>query len=300
MRNIPYLIRQGFRGVFRHIGSSLFSLSIMVFTIFLFCGAAAIMMNINHFVQEAEENVGVTVFFNEGLSEAHIRQIGEKLSAHEDVKRVKFTSAEEAWENYKKIYFAGNEYLADGYSEDNPLANSASYEIFLKDVGRQKEFVEFAQSLEGVRRVNYSNVVAEGMNSIANLLQAATVVILVVLFIVAVSLISNSIAITISMRREEIHIMRYIGATNGFIRAPLMIEGALIGLLGAAIPLLAVWFGYPAVVDHIREKYVYASNIFGFLNREEIFFRIAPVAVVLALGIGLLGSMLSIKRHLKA
>ena len=86
MRNIPYLIRQGFRGVFRHIGSSLFSLSIMVFTIFLFCGAAAIMMNINHFVQEAEENVGVTVFFNEGLSEAHIRQIGEKLSAHEDVK----------------------------------------------------------------------------------------------------------------------------------------------------------------------------------------------------------------------
>ena len=138
------------------------------------------------------------------------------------------------------------------------------------------------------------------MNSIANLLQAATVVILVVLFIVAVSLISNSIAITISMRREEIHIMRYIGATNGFIRAPLMIEGALIGLLGAAIPLLAVWFGYPAVVDHIREKYVYASNIFGFLNREEIFFRIAPVAVVLALGIGLLGSMLSIKRHLKA
>ena len=300
MRNLPFLIRQGFKGVFKHIGSSLFSLSIMVFTIFLFCGAAAIMLNINRLVKDAEENVGITVFFDEGISEEKIEEIGEKLGAHDAVRRIRYTSAEEAWENYKKIYFAGNEHLADGYAEDNPLANSASYEIFLKNVNRQTEFVEFAESVEGVRRVNHSNVVAEGLSSVESLLQAGTVVILAVLLVVAVSLISNSIAITISMRSEEIRIMRYIGATNGFIRGPLMIEGALIGLVGAAIPLLIVWFGYPAVVDHIREKYVYAANLFGFLSREEIFALIAPVAVALALGIGLLGSMLSIKRHLKA
>ena len=300
MRNLPFLIRQGFRGVFKHIGSSLFSLSIMVFTIFLFCGAAAIMMNINRFVRDAEENVGITVFFEEGTSSEQIAEIGSQLEAHPAVRRIRFTSAEEAWENYKKIYFAGNEHLADGYAEDNPLANSASYEIFLRDVSRQQEFVSFASEIPGVRRVNHSNAVAEGLSSVESLLQAATIVILAVLLVVAVSLISNSIAITISMRSEEIRIMRYIGATNGFIRGPLMIEGALIGLVGAAIPLLAVWFGYPAVVDHIRERYVYAANLFSFLSREEIFALIAPVAVVLALGIGLLGSMLSIKRHLKA
>ena len=300
MRNLPYLLGQGLKNILRHPGPSLFSLSIMIFTIFLFDGARTIMLNINNFVREAEENVGVTVFFDEGLSEEEILKIGEKLSDYPDIQRMKFTTAQEAWENYKKIYFAGNEHLAEGYADNNPLANSASFEIFLSDIGKQMEFVEYARSVEGVRRVNYSNVVADGLGSVAQVLQTGTVIILAVLLVVAVSLISNSIALTISMRREEIHIMRYIGASNAFIRSPLVLEGVIIGLLGALIPLGVMWFGYPAVVDHIKEKYANLVNIFGFITREQLFKFIAPISVALGVGIGLLGSFFSIKKHLKA
>ena len=300
MRNFFYLIGQGIRNIFKHVGASLFSLMIMIFTIFLFDAASAIMLNINCFVKDAEENVGVTIFFDEGLSESEIRQIGEKLGDYKGVQRMKFTSAEEAWENYKKVYFSGNEHLADGYADNNPLANSASYEVFLKDISKQMDYVEYAKSLKGVRLVNYSNVVAEGLSNVAAVIRTGTIIILVVLLVVAVSLISNSIALTISMRQEEIHIMRYIGASNGFIRSPLVLEGVLIGLIGAAIPLAVMWFGYPAVVDSIKEKYANLVNIFGFIPREELFRFIAPVSLVLGVGIGLAGSLFSIKKHLKA
>jgi len=300
LRNLPYLVAQGIRSIFKHLGSSLFSLSIMVFTIFLFDAACVLLMNIRNFVSEAEEKVGITVFFDEDLNEDEIKLIGKGIGDNQVVERMVFTSAEEAWNKYKKIYFAGNEHLAEGYAEDNPLAHSASYEIFLNDIRRQQDFVSYLEEIRGVRKVNYSNVVAEGLKNASSLLSAGTFVILGILMIVAVSLISNSIAMTISQRREEIYIMRYIGATNGFIRAPLMIEGIVIGLLGSAIPLLIVWFTYPLLVDHMQRRYVALSNIFAFLSREELFRFIAPVSLALGLGIGLVGSAFSIKRHLKA
>lgn len=234
------------------------------------------------------------------MTEEEIKAVGEEIGKYHDIQRMKFTSAEEAWENYKKIYFAGNEHLADGYSENNPLANSASYEVFLKDISNQMDFVEYAKSIKGVRLVNYSNVVAEGLSNVAAVLRTGTIAILVVLLVVAVSLISNSIALTISMRSQEIHIMRYIGASNGFIRGPLIVEGLFIGVVGAAIPLIITWFGYPAVVDRIREQYTNLVNIFGFISREEVFRFIGPVSVALGVGIGLAGSFFSIKKHLKA
>ena len=300
MRNFPYLVGQGFKNIFRHIGASLFSLLIMVFTIFLFDAASAIMLNISSFVRDAEENVGVTIFFEEGMTEEEIKAVGTELAKYPDVARMKFTSAEEAWENYKKVYFAGNEHLAEGYADSNPLANSASYEVFLNDISNQQDFVAFAKKVKGVRQVNFSNVVAEGLSNVEAILRTGTIVILAVLLIVAVSLISNSIALTISMRSEEIHIMRYIGASNGFIRGPLVLEGLIVGLFGAAIPLVAMWFGYPAVVASIKEKYANLVNIFGFISREELFRFIAPVSVALGVGIGLAGSLFSIKKHLKA
>ncbi|MBQ6075820.1 MAG: permease-like cell division protein FtsX [Lachnospiraceae bacterium] len=299
MRNLPYMISQSFKGIRKHLGTSLFSLAIMVFTIFLFDGAAAILLNLGNFVKEAEENVGITVFFREGLSEQDILDLGNRISERPEVRRVKYTSAEEAWENYKKVYFAGNEKLAEGFADDNPLANSASYEIFLEDMSGQKMFASWLEGQPGVRKVNVSNAVTGALQNASSLVRIATIAILTVLVIVAVVLIGNGVAVTISQRQEQIRIMRYMGATNGFIRGPFLIEGALIGLLGALIPLLATWFGYPPVVEGIRSRYVNLANIFAFLPRQKVFAVIIPVSLALSLGIGLAGSAFSIKKHLK-
>jgi cell division transport system permease protein len=299
MRNLPYMISQSFKGIRKHLGTSLFSLAIMVFTIFLFDGAAAILLNLGNFVKEAEENVGITVFFREGLSEQDILDLGNRIGERPEVRRVKYTSAEEAWENYKKVYFAGNEKLAEGFADNNPLANSASYEIFLEDMSGQKMFASWLEGQPGVRKVNVSNAVTGTLQNASSLIRIATIAVLTVLVIVAVVLIANGVAVTISQRQEQIRIMRYMGATNGFIRGPFLIEGAVIGLLGALIPLLATWFGYPPVVEGIRSRYVNLANIFAFLPRQKVFAFIIPVSLALSLGIGLAGSAFSIKKHLK-
>ena len=300
MRNIFFLIGRGLRNIFKNPMTSFFSLLIMVTTIFLFCTSYATLINIRSVVRQAEDSVGITVFFDEGLSEAEIRRIGEGIGAREEVSRMVFTSAEDAWENFKQIYFKGNEDLADGFIDDNPLANSASYEVFLARLADQQDFVEYLESIEGVRKVNASNLLAEGLSNLGRIIEFVTMVVLAVLFIISVMLISNSVSVAIAMREDEIHIMRYIGATNRFIRFPFVLEGMIIGLIGAAIPLAAVWYFYDPVVHDLSKRLMAFGTLLNFLKRGEVFKTLLPVALLLSIGIGIAGSIFSMRRHLKA
>ena len=117
---------------------------------------------------------------------------------------------------------------------------------------------------------------------------------------ISVMLISNSIAVAIAMRKEEIHIMRYIGATNRFIRFPFVLEGILIGLLGAAIPLSVVWYYYDPAVSSLSRRLMAFGTLLSFLKRVEVFRILTPVALLLGIGIGVLGSVFSMRRHLRA
>ena len=300
MRNIFFLIGRGLRTIFKNPMTSFFSLLIMVTTIFLFCTSYATLINIRSVVRQAEDSVGITVFFDEGLSEAEIRRIGEGIGAREEVSRMVFTSAEDAWENFKQIYFKGNEDLADGFIDDNPLANSASYEVFLARLADQQDFVEYLESIEGVRKVNASNLLAEGLSNLGRIIEFVTMVVLAVLFIISVMLISNSVSVAIAMRKDEIHIMRYIGATNRFIRFPFILEGVILGLVGAAIPLAVVWYFYDPVVHDLSKRLMAFGTLLNFLKRGEVFKTLLPVALLLSIGIGIAGSIFSMRRHLKA
>ncbi len=299
LRNLPYLLGQGIRNIFKHKLASSLSLIIMVATIFLFSSAYAILMNVSAVVEEAESNVGVTVFFDEGLTEEDIWEIGDRIGADENIARMVYTSAEEAWESFKLIYFEGDETLAEGFAENNPLANCASYEIFLSDLSKQQEFVDYLRTVSGVRKVNYSNVVAEGLNNVGDIIRRTTMIVLAVLIIIAVSLISNSISLTIAMRADEIHIQRYLGASASFIRLPFLLEGAVIGLVGAAIPLVPLWFYYDKVLADVSEKLSAFGSFLNFLGRGEIFKVVTPVSLLLGVGVGLLGGVLSIRRHVR-
>lgn len=300
MRNIFFLIGRGLRNIFKNPMTSFFSLLIMVTTIFLFCTSYATLINIRSVVRQAEDSVGITVFFDEGLSEAEIRRIGEGIGARGEVSRMVFTSAEDAWENFKQIYFKGNEDLADGFIDDNPLANSASYEVFLARLADQQDFVEYLESIEGVRKVNASNLLAEGLSNLGRIIEFVTMVVLAVLFIISVMLISNSVSVAIAMRKDEIHIMRYIGATNRFIRFPFILEGVILGLVGAAIPLAVVWYFYDPVVHDLSKRLMAFGTLLNFLKRGEVFKTLLPVALLLSIGIGIAGSIFSMRRHLKA
>ena len=294
-----YSLKQGLKNIGRNMLFSLASIATIAACIFLFCLFYAIVGNVRHSAEMAETTVGITVFFDEGLDESSILAIGDQIQAREEVERVTYTSAQEAWETFKTKYFEDMEELAAGFADDNPLADSASYEIFLKDISLQEEFVAYLTSIDGVRKVNYSNsavAALENINKIIGLLSAA---IIGVLLAVAVFLISNTISVAAAFRKQENQIMKLIGATNWMIRAPFLVEGVIIGLIGSILPLAGIYVLYQKAVMYIDANYRIMTGIFQPMPIADLFPSMVGVALTLGVGIGFFASFFTMRKHLK-
>lgn len=296
--SIGYGIKEGWKNIRQNRWYSLASALTMAACIFLFCLSYALVANVEYMVKRAETTIGVTVFFDDGLPQAEIDTIGELLRNRAEVASVRFVSAEEAWESMKEDYFGDMPELAEGFAKDNPLVNSSSYEVFLKQVEDQPAFVEYVKSLSGVRRVNYSELTASGLGVVNRIITGVSAVLIGILLVVSVFLISNTIALAIHVRREEIRIMRFIGATSRFVRMPFVIEGILIGCAGAALPLLITYLVYGRAVVFFTREMALFSSLFVLLPAEDVFRVLIPAAVILGVGIGFAGSEISVRRHL--
>ena len=294
-----YTINQGIKNIWKNKLFSLASIATMTACIFLFGLFYTIVTNFQSMVKDAEAGVAVTVLFDEGISQEQIDQIGQQIAARKEVDHYEYTSADEAWANFKADYFEGNEAAAESFAGDNPLANSASYSIYMKDVSMQESLVEYLQTIDGVREVKQSEIVANTLTDFNKLIGYISAGIILILLGVAVFLISNTITVGISVRREEIAIMKLIGATDDFVRAPFVVEGMVIGLIGAAIPLGILYMLYGKIIVYIGEKFRFISNMMNFLPVEEVFHTLVPVALILGVGIGFLGSCITIRKHLK-
>ena len=292
---IGYSTKQGVKNIFRNKLFSLASVATMAACIFVFGLFFAIVMNFNYMVQKAEEGVAITVFFNEGTSEEQIQAIGDDLKQQDGVLRVEYVSGEKAWEEFQEDYFAGNEDAAEGFADDNPLINSNHYEVYMSDVSKQQDIVEHAQSLEGVGNVNKSDVVAKTLTRLNSLIWYVSIAIIAILLAVSVFLISNTVTMG-----EEIAIMKYIGAKDGFVRAPFVIEGLIIGIVGAIIPLILLYFMYNKAVEYIMTRFSLLNNIIDFIPVMDVYRTLLPVGLALGAGIGFLGSFITIRKHLRA
>ena len=290
-----YTIRQGFRNIFRNKMYSLASVATITACLFLFGVIYAIVMNLQNMVHTAEEGVSVTVFFQEDTSEERIKEIGDLLVKRVEVSKVVYVSADEAWESFKEDYLG--EY-ADGFTE-NPLEGSQNYEIYLSDVSMQNSLVTYLQSIAEVRKVNQSQVTADTLTGLNSLIGYISVGIVVILLGVSIFLISNTVTIGINVRREEITIMKYIGATDFFVRSPFVIEGIIIGLVGAAIPLGIIYFVYNNVVDYVLNRFSILTSLLDFLPVSVIFDTLLPVSLGIGVGIGFIGSFVTVRKHLR-
>lgn len=294
-----YCLKQGANNIRKNVLFSLASIATISACIFLFCLFFSIVVNLQYMVKSTESTVGITIFFEEDTSEERIKAIGEEIKARQEVKEVQYTSAEEAWEEAKKDYFGDMEDLAEGFMEDNPLANSSSYSIFLNDIADQDTIVNWLKDMDEVRRVNYSQTAAEGLSNINKIIGILSVMIIGVLLAVAIFLISNTISVAAAFRKNENQIMKLIGATNYMIRAPFVVEGVILGLVGAVIPLVAIYYLYLNVVEYVAEKFSILSGLLNFLPVNEIFPYMAGTALALGVGIGFFVSFFTIRKHLK-
>lgn len=290
-----YTLWQGIKNLFRNKLFTLASVATISACLFLFGLFYAILTNFQNIVKTAEEGVCVVVFFDEDIVPERIEEIGVMIQRRAEVSKVNYVSADEAWETFKEDYLG--EY-SEGFTE-NPLEGSSNYEIYLSDVSMQPTLVSYLESIDGIREVKRSELTALTLSNANRLIGYVSIAIIGILFLVSIFLISNTVTIGISVRSAEISIMKYIGATDYFVRAPFVVEGILIGLIGAAIPLTGIYFIYNKALEFIIEQFSVLASLLNFLPIEEIFKTLLPLSLIIGVGIGFFGSAMTVRKRLR-
>ncbi|MBR2527496.1 MAG: permease-like cell division protein FtsX [Blautia sp.] len=293
-----FTLKSGFKNIRRNWMFSAASVLTMAACIFLFGIFYSIVNNVSYLTRRLEEEVPITVFFVEGATPDQMSEVGKQIETRPEVARMEFESADEAWEKMKEDYFGGSS-LAEGFKDDNPLINSSNYRIYLNDITKQNALVSFIEGLDYVREVNQSEQAANTLGNINRIVSYVSISLIVILLLISIFLISNTISVGIAVRSEEIGIMKYIGATDHFVRAPFVLEGILLGLVGAAIPLVVLYLVYNRAVSYILTRFSVLNNVVEFIPVTAIFRTLIPVGLVLGLGIGLFGSFFSTRKHLQ-
>ena len=258
----------------------------------------SIVNNVDNIAHKVEAEVPITVFFDEGTTEEEIQAVREEIQARSEGAKIEYESADQEWEEYKKQYF-DDEDAADGFKDDNPLVNSSNYHVYLNDITKQTELVNYIQGLEHVRKVNQSEQASKTLGSINKLVSYVSIGVIGILLVISVFVISNTVSMGISVRKEEIGIMKYIGATDAFVRLPFLLEGIVLGVIGAAIPLIGLFFLYNSAVEFILTKFNVLTGIVDFIPIWQIYEGLIPMGLGLGVGIGLLGSFFTTRKLLR-
>lgn len=293
-----YTIKQGIKNIWTNKMFSIASIATMAACIFMFGMFYSIVINFQHVVKDVESGVAITVFFDDGTTQNQIDAIGQEIAMRPEVSSFNYVSAEEAWEEYKLEYFDGDEAAAASFGTDNPLAGESNYEIYMEDISQQSSLVSYLEGLDHVSRVRQSEMVANTLTDFNRLVSIVSAVIILILICVAVFLISNTVRTGIAVRKEEIGIMKVIGATDYFVRAPFIVEGILIGLIGAAIPLIILHAMYGRIIEYVANRFGFLNNLLTFLPVDTVFQILLPVGLILGVGIGYIGSRVTVRKHI--
>lgn len=294
--SIWYSFRQGVKNIRRNLLFSLASIGTIVSCLFLFGIFYAVVVNFKSAMKSLENSISISVFFNE---DADIDLLAAQIRTREEVDTFDYITAEEAWIKYSNDTYDNPEEARAAFGDDNPLAKSASFSITMKDVSKQAEFVRFLEGLNGVRKVKSSQNTADTISSLNMFVGYASAGIIVILLLVSIFLISNTVTIGITVRKEEIRIMKLIGATNFFVRAPFIVEGVLIGLIGSVIPLVLIYYAYDAILNYVVGRLTLIKKLFEFVSINDLFSVLIPATLLIGVGIGFLGSVFTTRRHLK-
>ena len=300
INTLSYSVKQGLKNIRRNLLFSLASMGTIIACLFLFGIFYSLIMNMKSEVQNIEKSLTVSVFFDEGTDEARIQEIGDEIKKISNVDTMNYISASVAWDQYIQDVYGGDyDYVNAVFGEDNPLQNSSSYEVTLKNLGKQEDTVQAISQIAGVRKVNSSNETAKSLDSISKLFSYASLSIILILLLVSLFLISNTITIGISVRKEEIAIMKLIGAKDMFVRAPFLVEGIIIGFIGSIVPLIIIYFMYDGLTKYLAEHFLVIQNMLQFVSVAEIFKGLVPLCLLIGVGVGFFGSLVTTRKHLR-
>ena len=291
INNIGYLLKEGIRGIFLHGFMSFAAVCVTVACLLIVGSFSLLTYNVNIMVEDLNQTNEILVYIDSSLSEAEAKHIGSKINLVDNVLQARFVSREEALEDF----------VADHQGDEAFSGVDASdlrhrFVVTLEDNNYMEQTVAEIEKLEGVAKINAAYELAEGFTTIQNVLQIASVAVIAVLLVVSLLIISNTVKLAMYDRRDEIAIMKMVGATNGFIRLPFVVEGFTLGMMGAALAFGIEWVMYDALVARIAE--VDALNLFSFVPFAQLLVPMIITFCAAGLFVGIVGSWTSIRKFM--
>ena len=300
VRTIKNCVKDGVHSIVRNGLMSVASIGTISACLFILGITYCIVVNAQQFIRNLDSSLGIVAFLEGGVTEDEAVRLAADLNAREEVKTATYISPNEAWETFKDSLQGDiNGGLLNELDADNPLSDSANIEIYMTSAEKQDELVAELEKDPRIRLVRYSKKAADLMSSIANLATYIGIALMVILMLIAVLLIANTIRLSIYIRRREINIMKYIGAKDSFIRLPFMVEGMLLGFLGVFVPTGIIYFGYYYLIGVINRNFSGMSYLVSFVNVNTIMKGLFPIFLGLGVIVGMIGSLVSIRKHLK-
>lgn len=292
---LTYLIGEGFSNVFKNRKQAIISISMMCITMLIFGIFFVIAENINHFVDEVEGEQGIQVYMKKNVTDEQIQTLKQQLLAIDGINTVEFVSQADALQEVKDK-FGDKASLLEGRDES---IFPVSYIITLTDLSKSSEIQEQISKLDNVGEIRSSNETISTLVRIARGIRIATYVISICLIVFAIFIITNTIKLTVHARRREISIMKYVGATNGFIRWPFAVEGIIIGLISGAISIALLYGVYSLALSNDSFLSFISKMGLTLLHFSDMFTLIILVYLVLGIVVGVLGSTISMRKYLK-
>ena len=291
INNIGYLVKEGIRGIFLHGFMSFAAICVTVACLLIVGSFSSLVYNVNLMVEDLNKTNEVLVYIDTSLSDAEARSVGTVLNQVNNVHNAQFKSREEALEDF----------IADHEGDEAFSGVEASdlrhrFIVTLEDNRLMEQTVEEIQQIHGVAKVNASYELAEGFSVLQDVLQIASIAVISVLLLVSLLIISNTVKLGMHERRDEIAIMKMVGATNGFIRLPFVVEGFTLGMIGAAAAFFLLWALYNTLLD--RLAVVDTLKLFSFVSFQELVVPMAVTFLAAGLFVGVVGSWTSIRKFM--
>lgn len=294
--SIKYYFKEGFTSLLRNRLMTVASIATVAACIFIMSFSYCVVSNLQYVLRQMEDSIGIAVFLNEELTSDDVERISNEIKAIPHVKQVTYTSPDDALTELQDEWSMDG--ILDGFSgENNPL--SSSFEISLEGVEYQTDVTKALTAIDGIDNVRDAHTETEILLKVNNVMQITGVLVISILAVISVVIIMNTIKISVYTRRNEINIMKYVGATDWFIRWPFIIEGMLIGIIGSVIPMLISWPVYSKIVDILYTSLPVIKNMVSFRYSIDIFSVLIPVSIVSGILLGVIGSVTSIRKHLR-
>ena len=291
INNIGYLLKEGVKGIFLHGFMSFAAICVTVACLLIVGTFSSLIYNLNIMVEDLNKTNEVLAYVDETLSDAEARSIGTKINRLDNVLEAKFISREEALAEFVSDY--DNPAAFDG---TDPMTLEHRYVIVLKDNRNLTETLETLWTVPGVVDVVAYNELAEGFTMLQDVLHLVSLIVIGILLVVSLLIISNTVKLAMYDRKDEIAIMKMVGATNGFIRLPFVVEGFTLGMVGAAIAFGMEWWMYNSLIN--RVALVDSLNLFKFVDFETLLIPMIAVFVAAGMFVGIVGSWTSIRKFM--